>query len=160
MDERARRLSNLLARGRALHWQNARVLVTRSTGAAPQSMLPARADIVYRSAQILAAGRFIEVRRYLPEAALDGFFADLQTVASGPSSERVARLIEIYAACFEDEARFDATLTHDLSHALLGRVEPVLVAALRATPRALTRTTCLYCAEIFGDHATVRALGG
>lgn len=160
MDERARRLSNLLGRGRALHWQNARVLVTRVAGAAAPTAMPPRADLVYRSAQLVTAVRFIEARRYLPEPALDGFIADLERLAAGSSAERIARLTEIYAACFEEEARFDATLTQDLSHALLGRVDAALVAAMAATPRALTRTTCLYCAEVFGDHATLRALGG
>lgn len=158
MDPRVKRLANLLQRGRRLHWQNARALAGARLGVRlPDAPLP-RADLVYRTVQLVGAVRFIQARGYLRGPALDGFLGALYDEVAGRDAARVERLLEIYAGAFDDEARFAELVATDLCHALTGEVAASGVAALSSSPAAVLKTTCLYCAEAFGDQATVRAL--
>lgn len=159
MDPKAKRLANLLKRGRLLHWQNARALAAARLGLRlPEAVMP-RADLVYRTVQIVGAVRFVQARRYLAGAALDGFLGDVYDGVAGKDARRLEKLVEIYAGAFDDERRFSELVANDLAHALLGKASQAASAALSQTPGAVLKTTCLYCAEVFGDAATVRALG-
>ena len=157
-DARAGRLANLLSRGRSLHWDNAQTLVAARLGRRLPAAMPARAGLVYRTAQLVSAVRFIEGRRYLRGAALDDFLAALFVAVSGQDADRIERMVALYAASFDDEARYGQTVSTDLCHALFGAVQESVRALFVATPRAVHRTTCLYCAETFGDVATVQRL--
>ena len=156
---RAKRLANLLERGRRLHWQNARTLASTRLRTSLPERIGFRADLVYRTIQLVGAIRFVEARGYLEGGALDAFLEALHDEVAGEDSVRIDRMLEVYAGAFHDERRFAEVVTTDLSHALFGKARPEARAALAQTPAAVLKTTCLYCAEVFGDAAALRALG-
>ena len=63
------------------------------------------------------------------------------------------------ASVVHDEQEFVAVVGPDLCHAMIGSSDPAAVAAFAGTPRAIMRTTQLYCAQVFGDRQMMRALG-
>jgi hypothetical protein len=158
-DTRITRLTNLLARGRQLHWSNAKKL---AAGRLPPikwpSAPPGLVDLVYRAIQLLIATQFIEQRGYLSGSALDRFGAQLFGSVAGEHLARVHGLVSNYAGSFEDEQRFVQVVCTDLCHAMTGGAEPAHVAALAGTPRAMMKTTHLYCAQVFNDREVIAAL--
>lgn len=153
-----KRLVNLLLRGRRLHYENAQVLVARTLRRRAPDQTPPVVDLVYQAVQMVFALTFIEDRRYLSEADYDPFTDSLFAKVTGKQAARVHGLVDTYAAHLADPATFSRTVAADLSAALCGKVEPALVEALAVTPRAMMRTTQLYCAMAFGDQAMVNQL--
>lgn len=158
-DTRTERLANLFSRGRQLHWTNAVQIAQRSfrAGRYPNTPPPV-VTLVYKALQLIFATSFLEQRGYLAGPELERFGASLFQKVAGDQLPRVHHLAQTYAGAFDDEARFTGLVCRDLCHALTGGAEPAHMEALAGTPRAVTKTTQLYCAEVFGDARVVRAL--
>jgi hypothetical protein len=159
-DTRVKQLTNLLSRGRQLHWQNAvKIAKANFRPRAWPNNPPGLADLVYRAVQLLVATTFIEQRGYLSGKALDRFGAELFSAVAGDNLARVHGLVSNYAPSFHDEQQFIAMMCPDLCHAMTGGAAAKDVTALAGTPRAVMKTTQLYCAQVFNDREIIRALG-
>lgn len=158
MSTQAKRLSNLLLRGRRLHWQNAQQIAAERFRLRLPIATPPRVELVYRTLQLVSAIRFIQARRYLQGVALDGFLSSLYDAVAQKESARIEKMMEVYAACFDDEERLADVVGVDLCHAILGKSHDELVLAFRKSPRSIHRTTSLYCAETFRDAEMLRKL--
>jgi phage gp46-like protein len=159
-DARVKRLANLLSRGRQLHWSNA-VKIARASFTPrewPHAPPPVVA-MVYKSVQLLVATDFMGARGYLEGAALERFGAELFQLVSGKDLPRVHRLAQTYAAHLDNDASFQSVVAADLAAAMIGVAHEGAAQRLSGSPRAIRKTTQLYCAETFNDAAMVRALG-
>jgi hypothetical protein len=157
-DAKVKQLKNLLSRGRQLHWANAAKLARAQLRTRLPERPPPLADLVYMAVQLLMATDFIERRGYLQGAALDRFGAQLFASVAGEHLGRVHGLVSNYAGAFDDEDAFVGTVCRDLSHAMFGASTPERIEALSGTPRAMLKTTHLYCAQTFRDAEVIRRL--
>ncbi len=148
---KVKQLANLFARGRALHYDNARRIIRLPP------KLSLRADLVYRAMQITVAFVLMEQRRYLDETSHDAFTDAVFASVTGEHADRVMRLVEVYASVYADKQAFVATCARDLSAALTGEVNDAFVIALRGTPGAVAKMTEFYVAQVFNDQALMRA---
>lgn len=155
---RVKQLSNLLSRGRQLHWRNAAKLARAQLKTRLPDRAPPLADLVYKAVQLLMAVDFIERRGYFEGAALDAFGGQLFRRVAGDDLARVHGLVGNYSAVFHDEQAFIDTVCRDLSHGMFGGSSPERIEALSGTPRALLKTTHLYCAQTFRDTEVIRKL--
>lgn len=158
MSSQAKRLSNLFVRGRRLHWQNAQKIAAERFRIRLPHVTPPRVELVYRTLQLVSAIRFIQSRAYLQGDALDNFLSVLYTAVVQKEGPRIDKMMEVYAACFDDEERLADVVGLDLCHAILGKSHDQLILAFRKSPRAIHRTTSLYCAETFRDDEMLRKL--
>lgn len=158
-ETRVKQLTNLLARGRQLHWQNAVQIAHKSLPPArwPEAPPPV-VTLVYKGAQLCLAAVSVESRGYLAGAALDRFSAELFRAVSGNDLARVHRLASSYAERLPDPPSFIALVARDLCHAMTRGTDEEHVRALSGAPLVLRKTTQLYCAQVFGDTALVRQL--
>lgn len=159
MSTNAKRLSNLFVRGRRLHWQNAQKIAAERFRLRLPNTTPPRVDLVYRTLQLVSAVRFIQSRAYLQGAALDEFLSALYEDVAKKDGSRIDKMLDVYAACFDDEDRLADVVGNDLCHAILGKSHNELMLAFRKSPRSIHRTTSLYCAETFRDGEMLRQLG-
>lgn len=153
-----KQLANLLSRGRQLHWSNAVKLAHAQADTRLPNDPPGIAVLVYQAVQLLIATDFIERRGYLRGPHLDKFGATLFQRVAGAHLARVHGLVQNYAAVFDDEAAFVGVVSRDLSHALFGRTDDARATLLAGTPRAMLKTTHLYCAQVFADAEIIRRL--
>lgn len=158
MVEQITRLATLMKRGRILHFENLRklagVMLKRRMPTSPSPQV----ELVYAAIQTVIAKRFIERRRYLPAAQLDYFCGELVRMMAGENNARLQNLIQIYASHFDHETQFVACISNDICHVLLNETHPELLHILQTTPRAMLKTTHLYCAMTFGDTQIVHQL--
>lgn len=156
---RVQQLTNLLARGRQLHWLNAVEIARRSLPPArwPEAP-PAVVTLVYKGAQLCLATVSIESRGYLEGEVLDGFSAALFRAVSGKDLARVHRLASTYAEHLAHPPSFIGLVARDLCHGMTRATDEEHVRALSGAPLALRKTTQLYCAQVFGDAELIRQL--
>ncbi len=147
---RAKQLVNLLARGRTLHYGNARKLISLPAAAPPT------AELVYRAMQVTVAFLLMERRGYLTAEEHDAFTDAVFGALAGPNGDRMMRLVEGYAAAFANPQTFIAKTARDLSAGLCGEVRDDLVRALAGTPPAVVKMTEFYVAQVFGDTELMR----
>lgn len=143
---KVKQLANLLARGRSLHYENARKLIRLPV------QMPPRADLVYRAMQITVAFILMERRGYLDDSTHDAFTDATFAAVAGNHPGRVMRLVETYASVYGDPQRFVAATARDLAAALTGETREAFIVALRGTPGAVAKMTEFYVAQVFGDR--------
>lgn len=156
---RVKQLTNLLSRGRQLHWQNAVQIARKSLPPArwPETPPPV-VTLVYKGAQLCLATVSVESRGYLTGDALDRFSAELFRAVSGSDLARVHRLASTYAEHLGDPPSFIAVVARDLCHGMTRGTDEAHVRALSGAPLVLRKTTQLYCAQVFGDAELMRQL--
>jgi hypothetical protein len=158
MMEQITRIATLMKRGRILHFENLRKLAgVNLKRRIPMSLSP-QLELVYAAVQVVIAKGFIARRRYLSSAQLEYFCEELVRTMAGENQTRLENLIEIYASHFDQEAQFVACISKDICHVLVNESHSELLHILQTTPRAMLKTTHLYCAMTFGDTHIVRQL--
>jgi len=155
---RVTRLVNLLARGRALQFENTSVLVARVTRRHPGARAGALTELVYTSTQLLFAFLFMEQRAYLDDGAHDPFTDAVFARATGKNAARAKALLDTYAGALPDNGRIGALVADDLAASIMGAPSPDVARALAHTARTLKKTSELYVAMTFDDADMVRRL--
>lgn len=158
-DARVKQLSNLLTRGRQLHWRNAVQIAQKSLPPARWADTPPPVvTLVYKGAQLCLATASVESRGYLAGDALDRFGAELFRTVCGDQLPRVHKLAQGYASALVEPPRFIRLVARDLCHAMTKGLDEEHIQLLTGAPLALRKTTQLYCAQVFRDAALVQQL--
>ena len=150
-----KRLSNLLKRGRSLHFDNARLLYKRATGASASNAMPPLADLVLRGAQLGVALIFLEDRGYLHDADYDAFTDALFAEVASGDDERLLPMVHNYGAA-ASQGRLGSVFADDLAASFRGGAK--LSAAFARSGDSVSKTTRLYVAMTFNDRAMVARL--